>query len=356
MELDGFSMEAFRGRELPALQGIIEGWPRGQTDPLVSIVCITFNQAAYIEDALRGFLSQKTNFAFEIIIHDDASTDGTGDIISKYAALYPGLIVPVLQTVNQFSQAKKIFPMAAAHAKGNLVALCEGDDFWISEEKLQKQVNALLQHPDINICFHRAFSGSADQEIAKAVVSNQDMGGKASIVSVETVVRKGGAFMPTASIMMRRSVFPRLPDWFSLCPVEDYYLQVISSFPKGAVFLPDVMAFYRVSAAGSWTSRVFSFFDKFYIDQDRSLNNLGAWLGDDLVPVVSAERAMLALHAAFVAFRKSDFEATRLYLAAAREHGARLDFLFFFIYLVTRNGFAFRWISRLYGRLWPLAG
>lgn len=113
--------------------------------PLVSISCTTFNHAPFIRACLDGFLMQNTNFAFEIIIHDDASTDGTREIIEEYASKYPQIIFPLLQTENQYSKgvrgmmARFNFP----RCKGKYIALCEGDDKWIDPLKLQKQVDFL---------------------------------------------------------------------------------------------------------------------------------------------------------------------------------------------------------------------
>jgi len=117
--------------------------------PLVSIICITYNHAGFIRNAIEGFLIQKTDFLFEIIIHDDASTDGTQAIISDYLIKYPNLFIPILQKENQFSKGKKIlaeltFPLA----RGKYIALCEGDDYWTDPLKLQKQVEFLEANPD----------------------------------------------------------------------------------------------------------------------------------------------------------------------------------------------------------------
>ena len=126
--------------------------------PLNSICSITYNHAPYIRHCLDGFLMQKTNFKYEIIIHDDASTDGTTEIIKEYAEKYPDLIMPVFQTENQYSKGlrglfvKFVFP----HAKGKYIALCEGDDFWIDPYKLQKQVEILEKDQNITlVCSHR---------------------------------------------------------------------------------------------------------------------------------------------------------------------------------------------------------
>lgn len=110
---------------------------------LVSISCITYNHEPYIRECLDGFIMQKTDFAFEVLIHDDASTDKTADIIREYEAKFPNLIKPIYQTENQFS--KKVGSINAKfnypRAKGKYIALCEGDDYWTDPLKLQKQVD-----------------------------------------------------------------------------------------------------------------------------------------------------------------------------------------------------------------------
>lgn len=128
---------------------------KNKTDlvPMVSISCITYNHAPYIRECLDGFMMQKTNFAFEVLIHDDASTDGTADIIREYEAKYPDIIKPIYQTENQYS--KGISPSASFNfprAKGKYIALCEGDDYWTDPFKLQKQVDFLESHPDYVMC------------------------------------------------------------------------------------------------------------------------------------------------------------------------------------------------------------
>ena len=125
--------------------------------PLLSICSITYNHAPYIRQCLDGFLMQNTNFKYEIIIHDDASTDGTAEIIKEYTEKYPDLITPIFQSENQYSKglrgfyAKFVFPKA----KGKYIAMCEGDDYWTDPLKLQKQVDFLESHPDYVMCSHK---------------------------------------------------------------------------------------------------------------------------------------------------------------------------------------------------------
>ncbi|WP_303330005.1 glycosyltransferase [uncultured Muribaculum sp.] len=123
--------------------------------PLVSISCITYNHASYIKECIDGFLMQQTNFNFEVLIHDDHSTDGTEEIIKEYAKQYPDIIKPLFEKENQYSLGK---PIGSAvwnlpRARGEYIAICEGDDYWTDPYKLQKQVDFLESHPDYGMCY-----------------------------------------------------------------------------------------------------------------------------------------------------------------------------------------------------------
>lgn len=123
--------------------------------PLVSISCITYNHASYIKECIDGFLMQKTNFNFEVLIHDDHSTDGTEEIIKEYAKQYPDIIKPLFEKENQYSLGK---PIGSAvwnlpRARGEYIAICEGDDYWTDPYKLQKQVDFLESHPDYGMYY-----------------------------------------------------------------------------------------------------------------------------------------------------------------------------------------------------------
>lgn len=117
----------------------------------VSIVCITFNQENYIRDAIDSFLAQETEYRFEIIIHDDLSTDSTRSILREYKNKYPNIVKLVLQDTNQYSLGKRISPLAVAHASGEYVALCEGDDFWIDKNKIDKQIKLFFENEKISL-------------------------------------------------------------------------------------------------------------------------------------------------------------------------------------------------------------
>ena len=126
---------------------------RNNEKPLVSICCITYNHAAYIRDCLEGFVMQQTNFPFEVLIHDDASTDGTADIIREYEAKFPDIIKPIYQTENQYSKGVNVGMQTLFRAQGKYTAFCEGDDFWCDPQKLQRQFDFMESHPDYSACF-----------------------------------------------------------------------------------------------------------------------------------------------------------------------------------------------------------
>jgi glycosyltransferase involved in cell wall biosynthesis len=124
----------------------------GKSDPLVSVSCITYNHAKYIRGALEGFVLQKTDFPIEIIIHDDASSDGTADIIREYERKYPSLMNAIYQKENQFSRGKAISATFVwPRCRGKYIAICEGDDYWTDPLKLQKQVDVLEANPEYGL-------------------------------------------------------------------------------------------------------------------------------------------------------------------------------------------------------------
>ena len=123
------------------------------TNPLVSIVCITYNHEPYLCQALDGFLMQRTTFPVEIILAEDCSTDGTRAICEEYAKRYPGKIRYIWSETNVGAVANERRAMEAA--QGKYIAFCEGDDYWTDADKLQRQVDFMESHPDYSVCWHR---------------------------------------------------------------------------------------------------------------------------------------------------------------------------------------------------------
>ena len=120
--------------------------------PKVSVFCVTYNHSGFLKQTLEGFVTQKTNFPFEVIIGDDCSTDGAKKIIEEYASKYPNIIKPIYHDYNTGSY-QNVLDVARA-CTGEYVAMCDGDDYWIDENKLQKQVDFMDTHKNCNLCFH----------------------------------------------------------------------------------------------------------------------------------------------------------------------------------------------------------
>ena len=127
-------------------------------EPLVSICCLTYNHAPFIKACMDGFLSQQTTFPVEILVHDDASTDGTDSILREYERKYSDKVFPIYEKVNRFSsgcQGQMDIIFNYSRARGKYIASCEGDDYWTDPFKLQKQVDFMESHPEYSVCFHR---------------------------------------------------------------------------------------------------------------------------------------------------------------------------------------------------------
>lgn len=167
--------------------------------PLVSISCLVFNHAPYLRECLEGFMMQKTDFHFEVLIHDDASTDGSTEIIKEYEARFPDIIKPIYETDNQWVKGRRgsatfNFP----RAKGKYIALCEGDDYWTDPLKLQKQVDFLEANPEYSMCFHNADNLFEDGTTSRfSFVEDKDYDSD-NIFSCW--------FIPTASTLMKTEV------------------------------------------------------------------------------------------------------------------------------------------------------
>jgi len=214
-----------------------------QNMPTVSICTLAFNHQAYIRECLDSILMQKTAFLFEILIHDDASTDGTVDIIKEYEEKYPDIIKPIYQKENQYSKGIGVTrTYQLPRAKGKYISFCEGDDFWMDEYKLQKQVDFLESNTEYSICGHNAIkyyqkNGSSDlfnQVRSKHTYNLEDM-----------VIQDW--FIPTASIVFRKSEIDKVTMSKTFYN-SDYYIQLLllSSGKTSLYYMNDVMSVYRV--------------------------------------------------------------------------------------------------------------
>ena len=225
----------------------------------VSIVCNTYNHEKYIKEALDSFLMQKTSFKYEVLVHDDASTDGTAAIIREYQQKYPEIIKPIFQKENQYSRQIKInYAYQYPRATGKYIAICEGDDFWTDENKLQKQFDILEQHDDIDMCAHAAQRINAETGEPCKIIRPKKHD---AILKTEEVIKGGGDYLATNSLFFRTSLFDNPPEYVKLS-VLDYLLQIYGSCRGGIYYLDDVMSVYRINVKDSWTVMMRAYTDK----------------------------------------------------------------------------------------------
>ena len=287
---------------------------RNETAPLVSVVCLCYNHAATVAQSIESVLSQQTDFPFELIVHDDASTDGSADIIRAYAEKYPGIVVPVLQTENRFSSCNLAETYIAPLLRGTYVAICEGDDYWTAPDKLQVQTDLMRADPEITMCFH------AVEELSGERVSVFRPCKADGPVPSSLIVRRGGMFCPSASIMVRRDIADLWPEFRKAADVYDYPLQVLAA-AKGKVWYTDrVMAAYRFRLAGSWTAQHADATDYAHIENEtRWLGMFGEYTGGAFQTDIDYHLA----HLWFTEYRKSPSKEK---LAGLREYRGRLAF------------------------------
>lgn len=227
--------------------------------PLVSISCITYNHASYIKECIDGFLMQKTNFNFEILIHDDHSTDGTEEIIKEYAKQYPDIIKPLFEKENQYSLGKPTGSVVwnLPRAKGKYIAMCEGDDYWIDPYKLQKQVDIMENNPNCSLVIS---NGISLNEITKKQYIINPMGDikKSGFISPNLVLSER-RLIPTASMFYRKDQ-SKMPDFFHNCPVGDRPLRLWLLSKGDIYYFASPMIMYREQSNGSFGQRVCSSF------------------------------------------------------------------------------------------------
>lgn len=209
--------------------------------PKVSVVSVTYNHEAYIREALDGFVAQKADFPIEVIVADDASTDATPAIIQEYADRYPDLIRPILRPENIGIHAN--FAQTLSAARGEYLALCEGDDFWTDPQKVTKQASFLDLHPEVSVCFHPVLVIHDDEtpdSVFPPLLRRRNLSMGALLA---------GNFIQTNSVMYRRRDDYHLPR--DIMPI-DWYLHVLHALDGEIAMLPETMAVYRRHSQGIW--------------------------------------------------------------------------------------------------------
>ena len=221
----------------------------------VSVLCAAYNHEEYLRQTLDSFVNQKTDFPFEVLVNDDASTDSTGDIIREYAAKYPEVIRPFYQKENLYSRRINLYDVVFFPAcRGEYIAVCEGDDYWNDPEKLQLQVDWLDAHPEYSACVHNSIGRFSDQPDKVLFAQDGDRD-----IPFEQVVQGMSHAYHTSSILARREFILNPPDYRDVAYHQGYFTDYAIGVRLGLSgkvrFLDRCMSVYRIGSNPSAWSR-----------------------------------------------------------------------------------------------------
>lgn len=211
--------------------------------PLVSIICSTYNHGLYISQCLDGFLMQKTNFPFEILIHDDASTDNTPDIIREYEHNHPQVIRPIYQKENKYSKKEDIFAKyQCSRVRGKYIAICEGDDYWIAPLKLQKQIDFLENNPDYGMIYTTSKVYNQKEGKIEEDIIGRKFNGYIELLSGNCIPTLTSCIRSALVMEYLKEVEPKSKNWL----MGDYPMWLWISYYHKIKFLPESTTVYRV--------------------------------------------------------------------------------------------------------------
>ena len=206
----------------------------------VSVLCTAYNHEKYIEKCLQGIIDQKTNFEFEILINDDHSDDKTADLIRMYESKYPKIIKPVYQTTNQYSKGINIVDdILFPKSKGEYIAFCEGDDYWIDEHKLQRQYEFMENHKSCVMCVGNTIIHDLENKEKDRLFNHWR---KSKKLKKEDIFL--GWNVHTSTYFIRRN-FLRIPDEFKKYWFGDYVRLTYNSSKGDVYYIPDIMSVYN---------------------------------------------------------------------------------------------------------------
>lgn len=246
-------------------------------DIRVSVCCAVYNHEKYLRKCLDGFVMQKTNFAFEVIINDDKSTDSSAEIIKEYYEKYPDIIVPVFQTENQYSKGVKMFDdILYPIAKGKYIAFCEGDDYWCDENKLQLQYDYMESDPECVMCLHNTIYHYLDGSHKDRLFNNWET---VHILNEEDAFEK--TVVHTSSFFIRKE-YASCPDFGRECWAGDMVIRTWLYTIGKLVALPQIMSVYNagvengavakytesISRRLNYDAKVINYFEKLNIATD----------------------------------------------------------------------------------------
>jgi len=222
----------------------------------LTVICVCYNQEKFIVQALEGFLAQKTNFSFEVIVADDASTDSTQAIIRDYASRHPDVIRPFLREVNVGVWENLI--SAFEQVETPFVAWCDGDDYWTDTGKLQKQVDFLETHPECSVCFHPVDMKWEDGSYPDSVTPTKEQRFGKTLLTLGDLLKHN--FIQPNSVVYRWR-FSREDSIRDKIPKDiiaaDYCIHLLNAEAGKIGFIDEVMAVYRRGISSAWAATGF---------------------------------------------------------------------------------------------------
>jgi glycosyltransferase involved in cell wall biosynthesis len=230
----------------------------------LSVLMTAYNHEKYIAQAIDSILMQKVNFEYEIVIGEDCSTDSTRDIVTSFQKRYPDKIRLVLSLKN-VGENKNIAQTLRA-CQGQYIAMLDGDDYWTSPHKLQKQVDFLDNHPECAICFHNVNVVYEDGSVKPHPFHMQEPKYHISkpvpntISTLEDIVP--GNFIQTCSVMFRAGLFGDIPNWYYSLAIGDWPLYILNAEHGNIGYLDEILGVYRVHRGGVWSMNM-SLYRKF---------------------------------------------------------------------------------------------
>lgn len=218
---------------------------------MVSVLTTAYNHKPFIAQTIESIITQKTDFSFELIIHDDASTDGTADVIREYAEKYPNIIRPIYQTENQYSKGVDVYSFMDSFIRGKYIAMCEGDDYWCNEYKLQKQVEYMEAHPECSYCFCNSYNVDLESNI----IGRQTLSEKSRVFASEEIIAAPEIFLATAGTLYKAADYMNFPEELSHGLLTDVTMRNYLMTCGNAYCISDRMVCYRVMTPGSWSDQ-----------------------------------------------------------------------------------------------------
>lgn len=232
-----------------------------ESEVMVTVWCLAYNHERYIRKTLEGFVSQKTNFRFQVLVHDDASTDNTQSIIREFEEKYPDIIKPIYQTENQYKKGvNKLSTFLVPNIKGKYVAFCEGDDYWCDDTKLQQQYDIMEADPDIYMCTHKVQCINEDGSLNERTIPEDSYGLTVSgIVPKEKIANMlwcgGGYPFHTCSYFLKRETL-NLEKYRTICPLlngDQAMMRLALHFGK-IYYIDKTFSCRRLMSKGNWNS------------------------------------------------------------------------------------------------------